>query len=478
MGSPHESQKDYHTLNDDDNKAILQQLIEESDEEVAKVISCYSIGASSKDIRQKLDKFNKPVLEKAANHLQLPTKDKKKLQLLDQIIRGIESLLMEACPICGLYYNNELGDIPYFRCIKCSQGCHNPCYYEIHTVMSGMDENIKNSFHFMCCSCSEQNKVINSSAEAKKHPVTAPHPNSQQKDSSLVEVLTPSQHRHIDSGLTQPNTSNEPSVKPAQTQPNKSQLPPSQPVTPKGNANANNKQDPEVPLCPNYKWGRCQNYENCKFRHPPRCWNWLSSGKCRFNNECKYHHPPLCKNSVKELKCFNKSCVYFHISKTLRRNADEENLRTALHQQRYSAQPKSQIEKPPDNQNKRQVQLQPNAPTNTPKQEVENSQPQPSDNNIPLNKENLTFLVSTIRDLLREDLKKELLDIKLHMNSIQPVAKLPNQQSNLWSSLQATENLQSQIQRFQVPSIQPLSQLQQTPNLLITSSQPVQTQHC
>ena len=87
MGSPHVSQKDYHTLNDDDNKAILQQLIEESGEEVAKVISCYSIGASSKDIRQKLDKFNKPVLEKAANHLQLPTKDKKKLQLLDQIIR-------------------------------------------------------------------------------------------------------------------------------------------------------------------------------------------------------------------------------------------------------------------------------------------------------------------------------------------------------------------------------------------------------
>ena len=168
--------------------------------------------------------------------------------------------------------------------------------------------------------------------------------------------------------------------------------------------------------------------------------------------------------------------MYFHISKTLRRNAEEENLRTALHQQRYSAQSKPKTDKPPDNQI--QSQTQPAAPVKTPNQDVENSQPQASDNNISLNERNLTFLVSTIRDLLREDLKKELLDIKLHMNSIHSVAKLPNQSSNLWSTLPTTENQQNlQMQRLQVPSMQPLSHFQQTPSLLVTSSQQVPTQH-
>ena len=111
-----ESQKDYHSINDRENKAIIQQLIEESDDdEVAKVISSYNIGATSEDIHQKLDKFNKPSLEKAANHLQITTKDMKKTQILDDIIQGIECLLKEFFFECEKYYNIELRDQPLFK---------------------------------------------------------------------------------------------------------------------------------------------------------------------------------------------------------------------------------------------------------------------------------------------------------------------------------------------------------------------------
>jgi len=39
-----------------------------------------------------------------------------------------------------------------------------------------------------------------------------------------------------------------------------------------------------VKICPAYKWGRCPDYENCQYRHPPRCWKWLTHGKCSLKN--------------------------------------------------------------------------------------------------------------------------------------------------------------------------------------------------
>ena len=473
-----ESQKDYHSINDRENKAIIQQLIEESDDdEVAKVISSYNIGATSKDIRQKLDKFNKPSLEKAANHLQITTKDKKKTQILDDIIRGIECLLKEFCPVCEEYFNIELGDQPLFKCIKCNQGSHNPCYQEMHTLMSSIHEDIVNSFHYMCCSCSEFNKVPNM-VEAKKHPLNPITPLSQPNEASQIEEEIPSgqphQNQDPQSQITQLPPSQPDDLRPneASQDPNPANSQTRKATKKKPNTN------PEVPVCSVYKWGRCPQYETCKFCHPPRCWNWLSSGKCRFNKECKYHHPPLCKSSVKEKKCLNESCIYFHLSKTLRRNAEEETLRTSLHQKTYNAQ-----QKKPQSENHPTVNpdSQANEPSSQPESVKEVKNPQlPSTSaaeNQALHVNNVPFLVTTIRDLLREDLQKELAQLKAQLT--QQISKPTAHQINPWVNLSNIENqTASQVSPLQLPSMQQLTQFQQKPKLLFTHPQTVQSQQC
>ena len=465
MGS---TQEDYHSINDRENKAIIQQLIEESDDdEIAKVISSYSIGATGKDIRQKLDKFTKPVLEKAANHLQIATRDKKKLQILDDIIRGIECLLKESCPVCGQYYNIELSDQPFFRCIKCNQGSHNPCYQEMHELMSTVDESIANSFHFMCSSCSEQNKVSNILVETKKHPINSlALSQTQPSDLPLTNEEIPSSQPR-----TNTNSSSQPSSQPVNVSIPSNPNEPSQPNNSAHKAKKKN-QDPQVPICKVYKWGRCPNYDKCEFRHPPRCWDWLSRGKCRFKNDCRYHHPPLCSNSVKELKCFNESCVYFHISKTLRRNAEEETLKTALNRKTNSDQANSKASEPTGQ------------PSNSPNSKSQTTVNQPS-KLLPnkdavlekkaeesINTTTMSFLVSTIRDLLREDLKKELTDLKLQLSSLQQIPSITNQQATTWPTIPSRENHQNpQLSQIHLPSIQPISQFQATPNLFFKNNQ-------
>ena len=66
------------------------------------------------------------------------------------------------------------------------------------------------------------------------------------------------------------------------------------------------------PTCPNYKFGRCEEYEVCKqtYNHPRRCRDMLTFGECRNGENCTYYHPKICKNSMESLKCTNLKCPY------------------------------------------------------------------------------------------------------------------------------------------------------------------------
>ena len=176
--------------------------------------------------------------------------------------------------------------------------------------MNPLDDSITNSFHFMCVSCSEHNKlekpviVTNTQPTAPKITKKSQDDQPNDSDDDDDDLITPYQQPKSNPSQIVPKESSQPSQavpnvssQPSQHEPKEPRYPPNQ--------------DPAVPVCSTYKWGRCPNYEQCKFRHPPRCWNWLSAGKCRFNKKCKYHHPPLCKTSVQELKCFNENCMYF-----------------------------------------------------------------------------------------------------------------------------------------------------------------------
>ena len=138
---------DYHAANDDINKAILQDLSDGTeDQEIRRVLQCYSIGATGADIIKELSKHTVPPLKKTAIYLDLYADgDPKKLKadIITDIMTRLNSLLMELCGICGEYYNNKLHEKPLLKCILCKQGCHSTCLEPITAHLNVLDENQK-----------------------------------------------------------------------------------------------------------------------------------------------------------------------------------------------------------------------------------------------------------------------------------------------------------------------------------------------
>jgi hypothetical protein len=418
--------KDYHTLNDVANKAIITQLAEESgDQETSAVINCYTIGASDREIRKLLYKQLVPPLKKAATYLGLETEGEAKIlkdDVISFIINRIETLMKDLCGICGHYYNNSLQDQPLFTCLICKQGCHLTCFEEMNTILNGMSESMRDAFKFLCTSCQgDFSKDPSTAPKLTKSPTkTQTHINGDDQD---LEVSSVASHE----GRITRNADDSSVGSPAS--PISSERPP-----------------PEMlkPVCPEYKWGRCPNYEDCEYRHPPRCWSWLSKGKCSYKNKCRYHHPPLCYNSLWEKKCFDEKCKYFHLTQTQRFKIEDEQLKGSLHYANYHAQHNQQ---PFNGQNQPPTQLaaqhypspnyqqsnvlqqqrhhppQPSVvtqqqmrPAQLPQQQVPQL-PQAQQNRSFLNPGDLSFLAKTIKDIIREDLGKEIADIKLKLNS-------------------------------------------------------------
>ena len=159
-------------------------------------------------------------------------------------------------------------------------------------------------------------------------------------------------------------------------------------------------------LCPEYKWGKCHQFNTCPYDHPPRCWSWLQHGKCPYKRKCRYNHPPLCRYSRRERQCYNVECKFFHLYGT-KRNQDEqqssdrrrmnsgsENQRRQTRAQERSAQD--------NNSNQRQ-----SAPSSNNRNPDVDSKCSPE----------MAFLVNMIKEL-KEELKKDISDIKKDMNNV------------------------------------------------------------
>ena len=127
--------RDYHTINDEANKVIIQELADNSrDPDISTVILSYRIGLHSKEIRKQVKAHNVPPLKKAAAYLGLAAEGVLKDNLVTSIICRIETLLKDLCAVCGEYYSNSLQEKPLFNCLICNQGCHHECYKEMQTV--------------------------------------------------------------------------------------------------------------------------------------------------------------------------------------------------------------------------------------------------------------------------------------------------------------------------------------------------------
>ena len=443
--------ENYHSLNDSANKAIIQEITEScDDEEISAVLKCYVIGLPSNEIRKQLKTQLVPPLAKAATYLGLKT-NLKKDDLITSIISRIETLLKDLCGACGEYYNVAIRDEPAFSCFICHQGCHEPCYSGLKEVFESMVENQRHAFQFVCTKCfgdyNEDNAKVNPN---KKSPVKTKAKEEETVSSAETHVVI------INEGPSDgvnPDTSNQ------QNSDNDAQREPSSP-----SSNTNQNSTIEVEVCPAYKWARCPQYESCEYRHPPRCWTWLSTGKCSYKKKCRYHHPPLCYNSLWEQKCFDEKCKYFHITSTQRYKIEDEQLKTSLHYNNYHHQSShpytNNIQQPPQPTeytpppyyqptNSPRVQQQrsqlpqsanqipppeyqpvslPQQPRSRPPQPSNTSntillqqpnvqQPSPQQNQGRFNTAELDFLVKAIKDVISVDLRREISEIKQSLNA-------------------------------------------------------------
>ena len=328
---------DYHAANDELNKQILLQLAQRCDDaEVAAVLSCYSIGAVGADIRKEMNRSKLPHLAKTAVFLgvhNMADIQKSKAKLVTNIMKKLNTLLMDLCVVCGDYYSVDLTDKPVFSCITCGQGCHDKCFDPVSTLFRGLDATYRKSMQFVCSTCYSDHKpddeevVVN----AKKSPIKAKPPTLEEEleEEAEDETTTPEPVPHK-AEEKKPTTDTSTNVHFPRQPPNPAET------------------QPKKPMCPQYENQiRCENYEACKavYFHPRRCRNMLTFGKCRFGHRCRYHHPKICPKSLTEKKCTNLDCKLFHIKYTVRYNhlsaAVEEEGRPPWHPH-PPAQPRTQ----------------------------------------------------------------------------------------------------------------------------------------
>ena len=442
---------DYNAANDAKNKVILQKLQDEcEDAETKAIIRCYTIGAKGSDIRKDINKHKLDPVKKCAKYLGLyPTGDTKKVKpaIITDIIRRINSLLMDLCGICGDYFNTELHDKPLFRCLICHQGCHTKCFNPIDTMFRQLDATHRKAIQFICTSChSDHNdddeqdaEIIVNAPKVKKSP-------SKAVPATKVSESTPAPEDH--SSKTNDDTRDP------------------EPRSPGPGAPTSN-----IQVCPQYKWGRCPEFETCEFRHPPRCWSWLELGKCSYKGKCRYHHPPLCNNSINNRQCFDATCKYFHLKRTLRYRMEDEHLKDSLHAANYHAQnqpspaahhpDQSNIShahqpRPPSHQTPRlphpdELPQPPQQPPHHQPPHQSQNQHQPAapqahaqQNQNKLSTDDISFLVQTLKSSLREDLEKEVAKIKQMLNQPQQVPQIVQQLPNrhiIQQQLQTPPNL-------------------------------------
>lgn len=446
---------DYHEANDNANRAIIQELVEQcEDPEIASVIRCYNIGAKGAEIRKDMNKLRVPLLKKSAIHLGLyPEGDTRKLKadIITDIMTRLNSLLMDLCGVCSDYFKIDLQEKPLYTCLICQQGCHTKCFEPIKTLFNALDENQKKAFQFICTSCSSDY----ADAESTEITVNAP----KVKKSPIKETSSDTDEEIEAEGNDETINSD----------------PPGSPKTNEGIVTGNSEGDGEntVKICPAYKWGRCPDYENCQYRHPPRCWKWLTHGKCSLKNKCRFHHPPLCYNSIWERQCLNLECKYFHLYKTQRKMEDEQ-LKNALTPANYQSQlqqhaqvapipphqamqvpyqaqfpqlpqpqnpaPQSHYNQAPQQQCYPAIRPQqqptivrsgPDQPVNIHPQFQQQQQPtnnsnQPAQSNF--SQSDLSFLAKTIKEVIKEDLTKELISIKQDLDLRIRQLTIPHQQ--------------------------------------------------
>ena len=317
---------DYHQLNDEANTTIIKNLtLETTNISTKEVLLCYVVKDTGSDIMKQMNKFIFSEIKETAEFLNINTSKTKK-QTIQQIVRSIETLLMERCDICNKYYNVTLQEQPLLKCDRCLQGCHRPCFEELSNAI---DLKKYPMVKFHCSTCMEDEDLCNTISTPIKTKNSTPI-KTKDKQRNDIENINFSTEELLSSPIIPANQydteleddkiknaeNRDKTEKHKEMNPEKSQE--REKYTSMLNITKSQTQSQGVLICPKYQNGPCKNYENCKYSHPRRCRNMLTDGWCPYKSLCKYHHPKMCFNSLSKRICPSLGeCKFFHVKGTV-----------------------------------------------------------------------------------------------------------------------------------------------------------------
>ena len=263
-------------------------------------------------------------LKETANFLKVPKyNDKTKRSLSHLIICKIQKLLPDNCNICNVRYKIGLLELPILECAVCGQGVHKPCWLNLATNNTNIDEDtdaeLFRSLHnplnlpgmFYVCHACQPNTIPNDSDGDNKRKKKKVSKDAALSSQGRPEELPETQTEDVVL-LTQDANDKESNTKETKYQ----------------NQNQNQHEDSgsNIRICRFYKNGNCKyglKGKECKFTHPKMCRKYTQHGTnkqrgCNLGKKCKDFHPKMCFDSIRKGECLVASCRFTHVKGTRR----------------------------------------------------------------------------------------------------------------------------------------------------------------
>ena len=282
------------------------------------------------------NKFNKEVLVKTANYLEVSTDGLLKPAVVHSIIVRVQNLLPETCQVCHEKYKFSIGEKPFLACKMCGQEVHKQCFQVLLGITcddADINPHKLPGIHYLCQAC--EDKII-----PKNNPEGNPEGTIELPSTQDVEQAV----------FAQPS---EKADTRQQYEPESRELPqgqlPCTNISQSPELNSNPLDSPNLPLsgnnsqkqtqkkiCAHYRRNQCRfgmKGKDCPFLHPERCKKLLTHGTkqpdgCNQGRKCEHFHPKMCPNSIAKRLCLDDKCQLTHVKGTARKKEPKKHKQT------------------------------------------------------------------------------------------------------------------------------------------------------
>ena len=283
------------------NIDILAQLCvdaEKSSTDVRDCLRAYNLKSSTKHLKSLFNSFNKPIIVKSLQFLNVNPENWNKDVCVLELICRIQNLLIDKCQFCHSNYATKNDQPLLLQCHLCGQNAHDTCLKELlgdkytEDLQASDVNSLLNPFnietmHFLCSRCSKDT-IPQHTDKAMKRP-----------SAETIESVS-----QVESGGNSNDKDN---------------------VSHHG-ADAKDPVNKKKKLCHFYARGSCKYGKlgvGCNYDHPKYCQHLLSHGRkgrkgCDKGDDCNDFHPKMCYSSLRKHECYNNQCRYFHVKGTKR----------------------------------------------------------------------------------------------------------------------------------------------------------------